>query len=216
MFHSLKQIIFSVAPYALAPPLLLGLWQFRALPGALRIITIHVLVAAVTELAATLLWHYRINNLFLLHIYTVEECGMLLWFYSYLWRERIPLRVFLYVFLSFLVFAVINSMLLQPLTQNNTYARSIEAVIMIACAIAFFYKMLSEARIHKPERSPYFWINTGLLIYFSGSLLLFTLSNYIRGPEYKQLRMDIWTLHAFFNILLYTFITIGLWKQRRK
>ncbi|HYF33351.1 MAG TPA: hypothetical protein VD993_19635 [Chitinophagaceae bacterium] len=215
MFEQLKHLVFEVAPYATLPAIIIGLVKFRTFPVALKVITIHVLIAGLVDLAGTLLWHYRINNLFLLHIYTIEECGLILLFYSYLLSDTVPRRIFLYVFLGFMVFSIANSIFLQPLTRNNTYARSIEAAIIICCAVLFFYKMLSESRLKAPGQSPYFWINTGLLIYFSGSLVLFTLSNYIRGPQYRQLRLDIWTLHAFFAILLYLFIAIGLWKHRR-
>jgi hypothetical protein len=216
MFHYLKQIVFEVASYAVGPPLLLAIWKFRILPAAGRIIGIHLLFAGLTALIAELMWYYRTNNLFLLHIYTVEECGMILWFYSHVFRGFINQKVFLYTFISFFVFAVINSILFQSLKQNNTHSRSIEATVIIACTIAYFYKMLSETKVEKPEQSPYFWFNTGFLIYFSASLLLFTLSNYIRGDQYKQLRHDIWTLHAFFSIVMYLFIAIGLWKYRKK
>jgi hypothetical protein len=216
MFDVVKAIVFAVSPYALAPPLLLGLLQFRKLPLALKLICIHLMFAAVVEGLSYLLWHYRINNLFLLHIYTVEECGLILWFYSRLFTGFINSRVFLYAFAVFFVFAAVNSIFFQSLSANNTYIRTLEAIMVIVCSIVFFYRMLTDAAIEQPARSPYFWINTGWLIYFSASLLLFTLSNYINSTHLKQMRLDIWTLHAFFAILLYTFITIGLWKQRRK
>lgn len=216
MFHYLKQIVYAVAPYSLGPPLLLGIWLFKKLPAAGKLISIHILFATLTELIADLLNYYHINNLFLLHIYTVEECGMILWFYSHLFRGFINQKIFLYTFLSFFALALINSVFFQSLTQNNTYSRGIEATIVILCSMGFFYKMLSETKVEKPEQSPYFWFNTGFLIYFSASLLLFTLSNYILGDKHKHLRMDIWVLHAFFSIVLYTFIAIGLWKWRKK
>jgi len=216
MLQAVKQIIFAIAPYALIPPLVLSIARFRQFPTALRLLSMHIWIAAVTELLANLLWHWHVNNLFLLHIYTVEECGLLLWFYSYLLNAVFKRTVFLYVFAGFLVGAVLNSVFIQHLSQNNTYTRSVEAILIIVCAVAYFYRMLSETMLSQPARSPYFWINTGLLIYFAASLLLFTMSNYIRGPQYKHLRQDIWTLHAFFTIVLYCFISIGLWKQPKK
>lgn len=215
MFRSVKEAIFAVAPYAPVLPFLIGLIRFRSLTVPLKVIAIHVFIAALVEQVATVMWYYRINNLFLLHLYTLEECGLILLFYSYVLRDFIKPRVFLYVFLFFLAFSIFNTAFLQSVTRNNTFARSIEAVIVIMCAVAFFYRMLGETRLNDPARSPYFWINTGFLVYFCGALLLFTLSNYIRGPQHQQLRMDVWTLHAFFSILLYIFIAAGLWKHRR-
>jgi hypothetical protein len=215
MLEYLKSLVFEVAPYATVLAIIPGLIKFRAFPMPLRIVAIHVLIAGLVDLAAMILWNYKVNNLFLLHIYTIEECGMIILFYSYLLGDAGNRKKFLYVFLGFALLSIANSMFLQPLTRNNTYARSLEAMIIIVCAIMYFLKLLSETKLKSPARSPYFWINTGFLIYFSGSLVLFTLSNYIRGPQYKQLRLDIWTLHAFFSIVLYALIAVGLWKHRK-
>ena len=215
MLEYLKNLVFEVAPYATVLAIIPGLIKFRTFPTPLRIVAIHVLIAGLVDLAAMILWNYKTNNLFLLHIYTIEECGMILLFYSYLLSDAGNRKRFLYVFLGFALISIANSIFLQPLTRNNTYARSLEAMIIIVCAIMYFLKLLSETKLKSPARSPYFWINTGFLIYFSGSLVLFTLSNYIRGPQYKQLRLDIWTLHAFFSIVLYALIAVGLWKHRK-
>ena len=215
MLEYLKQLVFEVGPYATLPAILLGLVKFRVLPTALRIVVIHLLIAGLVDLAATILWNNKINNLFLLHIYTIEECGMILWFYSYVLSDAMSRRNFLYVFIGFAVLSAANSAFVQPLTRNNTYARSLEAMIVIICAVMYFYRMLSESKLKSPARTPYFWINTGFLIYFSGSLVLFTLSNYIRGPQYKQLRIDVWTLHALFAIIMYALIAVGLWKHKK-
>ena len=122
MFHYLKQIVFAVAPYAVGPPLLLGIWLFRKLPAAGKLICIHLLFAAMVELMADLLWHYHTNNLFLLHIYTVEECGLILWFYSYLLGGIISRKFFGYVFLSFFAFAL-YSLILYPTTYSMCFLK---------------------------------------------------------------------------------------------
>lgn len=215
MLEDLKHLVFEIAPYATILAIIPGLLKFRTLPTPLRIVAIHVLIAGLVDLAAMILWNNKINNLYLLHIYTIEECGMILWFYSYLLSDAMNRKAFLYVFLGFALLSIANSIYLQKLTQNNTYARSLEAMIIIVCAVMYFYRLLSEAKLKSPIRSPYFWINTGFLIYFSSSLVLFTLSNYIRGPQYRQLRMDIWTLHAFFAIVLYALIAVGLWRHKK-
>ncbi len=215
MLEDLKSLVFEVAPYATILAIIPGLIKFRSFPMPLRIVAVHVFIAGLVDLSAMVLWNYRINNLFLLHVYTIEECGMILWFYSYLLRDAGNRKIFLYAFLGFAILSTANSIYLQKLTQNNTYARSLEAMIIIICAIMYYMKLLSESKLKSPARSPYFWINTGFLIYFSGSLVLFTLSNYIRGPQYRQLRLDVWTLHAFFAIVLYALISVGLWKHRK-
>jgi hypothetical protein len=95
----------------------------------------------------------------------------------------------------------------------NTYARSLEGILVIILCLSWCYQTLTEMKIRALQQDPVFWTNTGFLLYFSGNVLLFTFSNYILNINHA-LNQYIWAFHALFSILLYFFITIGLWKAR--
>jgi hypothetical protein len=53
------------------------------------------------------------------------------------------------------------------------------------------------------EHEPMFWVSTGLLLYFSGNVLIFLSSNAVLHLS-LEISRNVWAVHA----LLYTFLNI--------
>jgi len=153
---------------------------------------------------------FHIMNLPVLHVYTVVEFSWITWFYYVAMPSYLPRKVAIGAIIVFAVAALLNTIYLQPVTQFNTYARTLASIIVITYALIYFYKIISEVQITNLEKDPIFWVNTGFLIYFSGSTLLFVFSNFIL-PFKTSLNIYVWALHAVFNILLYLIQSVGIW-----
>jgi hypothetical protein len=196
-------------------PLIIAVLHFKNYTREYKVITLHLLIVVVLSGIAVLLWLMKHNNLPLLHLYTIAEFLMVSWFYSIILKDFVPARLILAVCIAFVVFAVLNSIFIQSWFTFNTFPRSVESLWIIGLSLITYYKMLSELKIRKMERSPVFWINTGFFVYFSGALFLFSLSNYILSLNHR-LNIYIWTIHAILSILLYLFIFLGLCNYRNK
>jgi hypothetical protein len=208
MLQTLQDIFFFCSAWIVFVPFILAIVLFKRFTAAYRVLSIHIFIACAVELASYLMSLYRQPNLFLLHIYTLTEFLLLYLFYEIYFNRFYPVWPLRITAAAFLVFSVINSLFIQPVTGFNSYARAAEAFIMTVLSLLCFYKLAQE---HKPAVT---WINTGLLLYFSGSFLLFIVSNYILSYSSK-LNYHIWAVHAFLSLLLYLLITIGLWKARK-
>lgn len=213
MLKALQSIVLHYSPLAVLVPLVPATLHYRRYAPALKVLTLHLVMVAVFSGASVLLWSVKRNNLPLLHIYTIAEFIMISWFYMIVLRGYKKTRLIFWLAVCFTVFGLLNSLLLQSWYTFNTIPRSIESLLVILLSLVCYYKMLSELKIRKMERSPIFWINTGFLFYFSGALFLFMLSNYIL-PLNHQLNIFIWTIHACFSIMLYLFIFLGLCHYR--
>ncbi len=207
-------IILNLAPFFLIPPVLLGILNFRKHSGKLIFIYLLVFLAAFTFLISFVLWKKGINNLFILHFYTIFEFLLLSLYYYIELKGFIIKKLYIAVVAAFVIFSIANSVFLEPLTVNNTYARAVESLILISFSITVFYRIVKEARILKLEESPVFWINSAVLLYFSGNLFLFTFSNYVLTMT-QGTGMQVWVFHSLFQNIYYTLITVGLWKARK-
>lgn len=172
-----------------------------------------IFFTALVEVIVETLWWHSVNNLPLLHLYIIVEFALLGWMYHlYLYkllgRYLIPL-----IIVAFCTFSIINSLFIQSIFTFNTYARAIENLLLILLSLAYFYKMLKELKVKYLEKDPMFWINSGILVYFSGNLFIFIFSNYIL--PHKSLNMLFWSIHATLNLFIYTFYAIGLWLSRQ-
>ncbi len=186
--------------------------RYRRLTPALKVIAAYVLLGSVVQWASSTMSAHRQNNLPLLHVYTVLEFACLVWFYRLVQRGFIKNKVFIGLAISFPVLAVLNALFLQDIYHFNTYVRSLESLLIITLALLWYYRALAELKIPRLQDDPVFWVNTGLLLYFSGNVLLFAFSNYILS-FHRSLNLYIWAFHGLFGTLLYLFITVGLWKQ---
>lgn len=216
IFKIIRPVIFDIALFAIWIPLITGLFGFKKGPVYIRWLIIHLLFAAIVQLFSFYLWKNGKNNLYVLHIYTVEEMVMLTFFYYFLLKDVVKRNIFFFVVALFVICAVLNAIFLQSITKHNTYARSLESLAIIIWAIVFFYQHLAEDPNTKQKHGKgVLLINSAFLLYFSTSLLLFTLSNFISVTSSKEMRINLWAIHALISILMYILIAIGLWKHRK-
>ncbi|OJJ18600.1 hypothetical protein BKI52_23600 [marine bacterium AO1-C] len=193
-------------------PSILALLFFKKQSTPLKYLSYLLWVATVVEISAYILGTYKIPNLPLLHIYVIIEFALLAWMYQlYLYRFY-PKYLIPIVIVGFTLLSILNSIFIQTIYTFNTYARALENLLLIVFALSFFYKLLKELKIKYLEKKPIFWINTGILIYFSGSLFIFIFSNFL--VTRRELNTQMWIIHAFLNIFHNVFYAIGLWLSR--
>jgi len=183
----------------------------RFLQAELIYICAFLLLSLLGELVSLTLSKLHIPNLFLLHIYTLVEFNIIALFYRRFFSTFYPKWLVIVLLLIFNSFVILNTLFLQPLTVFNTYARGLESLMVIGLAILCFYKMLTELDIKHPETYPVFWINTGFLLYFAGSLILFVLANIAIEQPNQSLSLMSWGLHSCLFVLMHLAIGLGLW-----
>ena len=149
--------------------------------------------------------HLGLNNLWLIHVYTMLELS----FFTLIYRDIIGKRVAIGVLIGFNLLALGGILLYSNLDQFNPWMSALEALLVILYILFYFYQTAQEVKVIDITRTPIFWLSAGALIYFSSSLFLFIFSNYI-APEVKM-SLIFWGIHAMFSILLYIFFFITLW-----
>ncbi len=201
--------------YFLIPPLLLGIYNYKYLKAETLVVFFYVSNAVLFEIISrTLMFLNFRNTLPFLHLYTVLEFSLFWLFYYRFFKVFYSTKNMKTVLVLFVSFAIINAIFIQKIDTFNTYARGIESIILIALSLLAFNKIMVEVDTRYPTSQPVFWVNTGVLFYFSGNLVVFMLSNYISGDN-KMLLVS-WGIHAILMALLNSFISIGLWQTRRQ
>ncbi len=207
------KLIISAASLFIALPVAVALIRYRQLNVTMRAIALYVFLGGLIQVSSSYISSYKQNNLWLLHLYTPLEFACIAWFYCHAFKGFVKKSAFVWVGLGFAVLSAFNSAFLQNTETFNTYARSLEGILVIVFCLMWCYRTLLEMKIKRLEQDPVFWVNTGFLLYFSGTVLLFAFSNYIVNINHA-LNLYIWAFHALFSILLYFFITISLWKAK--
>jgi hypothetical protein len=204
-----------IVPLSILLPLFFGIYQYNVLTPSAKYILLYVAVSGIINLAATIIAKfYHSNNLPLLHVLTVLELYILVLFYQQLlFSSRIPF-MFRLLPLVFLAACVFNAVFFQDIYTYNSYARSLEALIIMLLAINYFAKIAASSQSSKIYALPGFWFNTAVFLYFSGAFMLFIFSNFIVGVSRHNFNI-IWNIHAALVLLMYLLFTIGF-KQCKK
>lgn len=196
-------------------PLLIGISINRRRDSYVKILIIGLLISAFTD-SINLLF-FRRNHLptaILFHIYTVLEFCVLALLYKHLFhKERIKKNINI-VILLFFVFKILDISFFTSIQESDTLAMTLESVVMITFGILYFDQVLREMVIPNLEKHPVFWINSGILIYFSGSLFLFLFSDFIFSFSGQISYWSFWSIHSLLTIIKYTLFSIGLWLQK--
>lgn len=203
-------IISSLSVYIPLIAFLIG--ANRGMDTFKRLIGLYVTVGALIEITMSVLFtsDIRFNNMPILHAFTVFEFGLFCWILGKQIGFSSKTRSILIA--GFVAVEIILDIWVQTLFEINSIIRAIEAVILITLVIIYFKQIMQRMEVPHLEKTPQFWVFTAILLYFSGSLVIFAFSNYMHLID-PNLNLHIWTIHAVPNIILNLLLAISLWMK---
>ncbi|WP_436517670.1 hypothetical protein [Ekhidna sp. To15] len=188
---------------------------YKKLPKEIKYFSWFIFVSFTVQVVASILFHNKENNLPVLHVYTVVGFVCLMVFYNKVFDGLIRPKILWVVAGLFVTFSIINSIFIQNINTFNSYALSVEAVIIIILSLTTFVFLMND--IVKERRvaivKSISWINAGLFIYYSSSLLVFYFGNMIISFSQTPLVRYTWFIYALFSIIMYICFFVGLWKR---
>lgn len=193
----------------LAISLLLLIKHRKELPSTLQLLGYCLLWSFLIEISAKIFIQLEINNLPLLHLYTLGE--FLLWslFYQKVLLKRSATRKLSnYFIFGILLLLISNSLFIEDIWGFNSYAKTLVSSLIIGYAIFYQARLLNEA---SPEGSASLTlINSGVLIYYTGSFLIFLFSNYFLKTS-TGLPIVFWVFNSLLNLIFQIIILRALW-----
>ncbi|MBU2916195.1 MULTISPECIES: hypothetical protein [Reichenbachiella] len=204
------QILHTIPYVFIGIALLIGAVRFKQQNNIQRKLFALIIITAAVELCSRLLWQYQINNMAVFHVFTVVEFCILTSIYKHelnLLRQNNAIQ---WIRGAFILFAIANTLLWQDFTIFNSNTLTISSALLIALSVMYFYQLLQQTKYEKLEQNPMFWINSGVLVYFSSCIVLFHVTNEL-GLEAKQVRELSFSINAIFNVFHYIAFSIALW-----
>ncbi|WP_438426022.1 hypothetical protein [Aquimarina macrocephali] len=208
-------ILGNISSFIVVVPLLLSIYKFRSLSKVQVKLSYLLILVFVVEIISNILWRKKINNLPLYHFFTVIHFLLIINIYRKVLSQTYSKLFFIVLGIGFTIFAIINTIFLQGLMTFNSNATTLMGAIIIFLALSYFYALLKEVKYSALETNPMFWINSGFLIYFSSSLILFFMNNTL-FKDSTEASFIVWGLHAIINIVLAIFYTVAIWVKPKK
>jgi hypothetical protein len=207
----------SATWFVLVPVLAVLIWWLKSPVKRFeqKMIALYIMLAFITEIFAKIIGAIHLNNLPVLHVYTLLQFLIVAWLYKPFMSGRIMPIIWLVFTVAFLIGSIINSLFIQSVWVFNGYARASESLIIVLFVLWYFRKLLFSEEAVKPLQDiPMFWISTGMLFYFSACFFVFLLSGDVYIINSKVFAIS-WAFHDLILIIHYIFITAALWPTRQ-
>ncbi len=181
-----------------------------------KYITWYVYFAFAIQVVSGVMWFQGINNLWLLHVYTLGEFILLTLFYFHnipnLSRQQ---QLFIKgILIGGSIFIVVNSVFLQPINIYNSHGKAASCVLICLFGLFYYVRDLKQPYVRDliPARTAMMVINSSIFIYFSGQFFFFMMGNYMADFFDRDLNIKIWVFYSILNVLFYAILLFGLWK----
>lgn len=206
--HFLNHLI-TASEFASIPAVLLIVWRWKGLSYPQRLLGIVIGVICLNQLVAVcLVYFFEAPNLPLYHIYLLVEGPGILLVFRYRFRGHWLYRALPWLAGALGLFTLVNAGWIQGWNALPSYPRTAEALLVCLLALYYFRYVFNERKVAHLDRSFWFWLSAGLLIYFSSNLLLFMFSNWLFSLE-NRFFLGVWSIHASLNFVLYGFYIIA-------
>lgn len=190
-------------------PLAVAALRYRRYDAALRLLTWFFVVSGLFDLASVITDRWRINNMPLFHLFAVVNLLFLSAFYYRILRgqwRRPGLALAIAGIGGLALYGVLRP---GGLGQFPSAVMTAQCGLFIGLALVYFYQLLHQPVATAIEQNPLFWVNAGVLVYFSGNLFLFMLQEWLsRNPPVQH--VNYWAIHSVANILANLLYTVGL------
>jgi hypothetical protein len=147
--------------------------------------------------------------------YTLLECTLISLFYYRFLRQDLKAGIIKIITALFIVASLVGVYVFD-LQKADFYARAVESFIFTTYCLFLYYYVLKNLVFDSLLDSPIFWINTAILLYFSGNLIIFIFSEYIARHQTDSYMLLWQSIHTFFNVSMNILFGIGFWKLRTK
>ncbi|MDP1676703.1 MAG: hypothetical protein Q8L88_07520 [Bacteroidota bacterium] len=171
-------ILLYVAEASCFLPAGAGLFQWKKLNSPLKILTLFFCFSVLHVIAEETLRRMSINNLFLQNIHQVVEVESFLYFFWTWSKQRILKDGIQYAAMIYLVVWTLNKVYFEQPEQFNESMSTIANFFLIVVSIFVLLELSKTATVSLLSHT-IFWIGSGTILYFSGTIIIFSLSNTI-------------------------------------
>jgi hypothetical protein len=188
----------------------MGIYKYKSI-RSLKYLFFFVCYGVANEIASKVLKEFGASNTMpQSHIYAFVSFTLLCLFYRSVFKGYISQKWFNGLIVLYIVMSISNLLFFQSIFDYPSLSFSIMAIVVVAFVIIYFYKTMLEAEVKSLSKEPLVWINTAMLIYYTGNLFYYMLFNLFLDYSHEYLR-SIGIYFITLNTLFYILIAVGFY-----
>lgn len=204
---SIALILVNISVVSGIFPLLAALYNYRQLDPVLKLVVAFCAVSAFLDLLALYLRVHRVhNNLFIMHIFNLMAVLFFTVIYYRAFYESIFKKIAIILGGAGLIAIICSAIFIESIFTYPSVSNTILCLLLIILSLTYFYQLLTRQEFIHIEKQGLFWINAGVLFYFSINIFLFMLFNKISSSEIADYNM----IQSVTNIIANLLYSVGL------
>ncbi|MBL0739149.1 hypothetical protein JI750_19820 [Flavobacterium sp. GN10] len=159
----------------------------------------------VMQFSMEVMYHLRMNNLFLVNIFIIGQMILLGLFYKSIFNlKRQKNFVLISIVVALLILAVQFIIDWNQFLRFNLFEITLTSLLVVIFALIHFYNMLTESK-------EYYYISIAVVFYLLTSTVLFLIGNLTHNLS-KEFKFLSWQLNSILLVMYYGFILYD-WKK---
>jgi hypothetical protein len=190
-------------------PLIPAWMFFRRLWFELKFFIAILTVSFIFSVVVYYTGKHDIHNLVIYFIWYMLEFYLYSILFQRLLHSRFSKNFTSVMMLLFAVLILVNLGHILEGVAFDSYLPAFLSLAMLLYCVLFFNQLLDNPRITFIYKTTWFWIITGLLLYFAGSFLIMLSTGYLMNKNIDFI-MELWILQSLLGIVKNLLIAIGL------
>jgi hypothetical protein len=187
--------------------------KFKLTQSFSRILALYVIVSCLVEFFMDTTAFLKINNLFMISVFTpIEQTAWILFYFKFFSDNQKKYKLMLLLIPIFILLTYFENKNLNGLMQIS-FSPTLGAIVISTLSLIAFRFMLQKESFKDFYTIPFFYFNTAALIFFMGNLFYFATSSYIPDVEPRYWNLSI-IIYNFIQIIFNGILFLGFLKIR--
>lgn len=188
-----------ISAVSILMPFIISISQFSRLNTELKFLAYFFSFATAIEIIAFTMSIYRLNNLWLMNIYTLIEGVVFFWLLGKWFESKTMFVVIITLLALYVGYWCYTTFLQEGILIFNSKEMTVKAIFLIFLSGYLLIKLSMKDEINLLNNY-IFWISAGILIYFLVSLVVFSSADFMITDKFSAMHYT-WTIHSIINIL---------------
>jgi hypothetical protein len=187
-------------------PVLAALYNYKYLDRILKIAALFFLISSLFDWVLEFTKVVSHNNLPAIHLFIAISIVFFAAIYYYAFFNPFLKKLTIILAIIALLLVIFNIIFIEGIWEYPSMSNTVLGVLVIFFSLAYFYQLLNRQEFIHIEKQGLFWINAGVLFYYSINLFLFMLLRKIIAAHLE----DYFMIHIITNIIANILFTVGL------
>lgn len=212
-FYDLVNFCTYFSPIVVLVGVGVGIYYFKKLDILRKIVTFYLLAMFSVDILSRIIGRIYENNLFFIPIWGFLELFIFSLVYYFLGIKETSgkkISLIITIFSAFLfTLWEINKVCNAPIEEFQSYSKVISTLLIVLLSIGFFLENILKK---KNISSDIFLLNSGILIYYSLTLIIFLPIDFLIQDN-TGLKFYFWFANLIFMLVFYIFLILSIWKN---